>query len=194
MLFKNEKSGKYPFVELMKPKEFTAVLSLRIHQNSDPSFNENLSTKRNLMNEQKTVPQEQQSYPPLRTLADAVRYFIQSMDIDMLYTLLDDKITYQEFHRNEFLLKLERVMEDFKSHGDTFLNAVEGRCGDCYKEKTGYLFIGNNSKRYMNLLFDLDKGEITDLFECSNFKTQFKFRHLTRRVYVDPNNRIFNLF
>jgi hypothetical protein len=79
-------------------------------------------------------------------------------------------------------------MEDFKSHGDTFLNAVEGRCGDCYKEKTGYLFIGNNSKRYMNLLFDLDKGEITDLFECSNFKTQFKFRHLTKRVYVDPNN------
>ena len=36
------------------------------------------------MNEQKTVPQEQQSYPPLRTLADAVRYIIQSMDTDML--------------------------------------------------------------------------------------------------------------
>jgi hypothetical protein len=141
-----------------------------------------------MMNENKTLPIEQQSYPPLRTLADAVRYFIQSMDTDMLYTLLDDKITYQDFNRNEFILKLERLMEDFKSNGDTFLNAVEGRCGDCYKEKTGYMFIGNNSKRYMNLLFDLDKGEITDLFECSNFKTQFKFRHLTKRVYVDPKN------
>lgn len=140
------------------------------------------------MNENKTLTSEQASYPPLRSLSDAVRYFIQSMDIDMLYTLLDDKITYQDFHRNEFLLKLERVMEDFKSNGDTFLNAVEGRCGDCYKEKSGYLFIGNNSKRYMNLLFDLEKGEITDLFECSNFITQFKFRHLTRRVYIDPNN------
>jgi hypothetical protein len=43
------------------------------------------------MNQNKTMPQEQQSYPPLRSIADAVRYFIQSMDIDMLYTLLDDK-------------------------------------------------------------------------------------------------------
>lgn len=146
------------------------------------------------MNENKTLTSEQASYPPLRNLADAVRYFIQSMDVDMLYNLLDDKITYQDFHRNEFLLKLERVMEDFKSNGDTFLNAVEGRCGDCYKEKSGYLFIGNNSERYMNLLFDLDKGEITDLFECSNFITQFKFRHLTRRVYIDPNNRISSRF
>ena len=141
------------------------------------------------MNENTSLRAEQTSYPPLRTLTDAVRYFIQSMDVDMLYNLLDDKITYQDFHRNEFLLKLERVMEDFKSNGDTFLNALEGRCGDCYKEKSGYLFIGNNSKRYMNLLFDLDKGEITDLFECSNFITQFKFRHLTQRVYVDPLNR-----
>ncbi|MFM6935174.1 MAG: hypothetical protein ACKOXP_06995 [Flavobacteriales bacterium] len=141
------------------------------------------------MNENTSISSEAASYPPLRSLADAVRYFMQSMDIDMLYTLLDDQLTYQEFHRNEFLLKLERVMEDFKSNGDTFLNAIEGRCGDCYKDKSGYLFVGNNSKRYMNLLFDLEKGEIKDLFECSNFKTQFKFRHLTQRIYIDPLNR-----
>ena len=50
------------------------------------------------MNENKTLTSEQASYPPLRNLADAVRYFIQSMDVDMLYNLLDDVIALETPH------------------------------------------------------------------------------------------------
>jgi len=124
-------------------------------------------------------------YPPLRTRVSAVRYFIQTMDIEMLYEILDDKITYQDFSRNEFLLKLERAFEDFKTNGDTFLNAIEGRCGQCSKDKTGFLFVGNISRRYMNLLFDLNNNEIKDLYECSNFRTNFDSDNFTRRVWID---------
>ena len=128
---------------------------------------------------------EKTTYPPLRNQADAVRYFIQTMDIEMLYLILDDKITYQNFSRNEFLLKLERVITDFKTNGDTFLNAIEGRCSQCSKDKSGFLFVGNNSKMFMNLLFDLSSGEVKDLYECSNFKTNFDRKNFTKRLWID---------
>jgi hypothetical protein len=138
------------------------------------------------MIEKNTKPNDVKSiYPPLRTQADAVRYFIQTMDIEMLYLILDDKITYQDFPRNEFLLKLERVIADFKKNGDTFLQAIEGRCGQCSKDKSGFLFVGNNSKMYMNLLFDLSNGQIKDLYECSSFKTNFERQNFTKRLWID---------
>jgi hypothetical protein len=107
------------------------------------------------------------------------------MDTDMLYFVLNNDITYQDMPRNEFILKLERAIEKFKAKGDTFLNAIEGRCGQCSKEKTGFLFVGNNSKMYMNLLFDLENGEIKDLYECSNFKTNYDRSNFTKRLWID---------
>ena len=129
--------------------------------------------------------QNKNQYPPLRTKANAVRYFIQTMDIEMLYFILDDEIAYQDFSKNEFLLKLEHVFEDLKTHGDTFLNAIEGRCGQCSKDKTGFLFVGNNSRRYMNLLFDQSNGEIKDLYECSSFRTSFDYSNFSKRLWID---------
>jgi hypothetical protein len=123
-------------------------------------------------------------YPPLRKQADAVRYFIQTMDIEMLYFILDEEKSYQDFTRNEFLFRLEQVINDFKSAGDTFLNAIEGRCNKCFKNKTGFLFVGNNSKNYMNLLFDVDNNKITDLFECTNFKTNFDSSNFSKRFWI----------
>jgi len=146
------------------------------------------------MIENNTKSQEEKTtYPPLRNQADAVRYFIQTMDIEMLYLILDEKMTLQDFPRNLFLLKLERVIADFKANGDTFLNTIEGRCNNCFKDKTGFLFVGNNSRRYMNLLFDLNNNDIKDLYECSSFKTNFDNSDLTERVWIDKSLNFLDL-
>jgi hypothetical protein len=125
--------------------------------------------------------------------AQLVLKCIQEMNIEALYYLLDVERTYQDWQRNEFILKLERVMEKFEANGDTYLNAVQGSCGgSCSKGQNGYLFIGNNSKNYMNLLFVEEDLQLTDLYECSLFRTQFENIELRQRYYLD--NRIFNLF
>jgi hypothetical protein len=122
-----------------------------------------------------------------------VRKCIQEMNIEALYYLLDVERTYQDWQRNEFILKLERVMEKFEANSDTYLNAVQGSCGgSCSKGQNGYLFIGNNSKNYMNLLFVEEELQLTDLYECSLFRTQFENIELRQRYYID--NRIFNFF
>lgn len=125
--------------------------------------------------------------------AQLVLKCIQEMNIEALYYLLDVEHTYQDWQRNEFILKLERVMEKFEANGDTYLNAVQGSCGgSCSKGQNGYLFIGNNSKNYMNLLFVEEELQLTDLYECSLFRTKFENIELRQRYYLD--NRIFNLF
>jgi hypothetical protein len=106
-------------------------------------------------------------------------FFIFPKPLPVLKTRVED------FSKNEFLLKLEHVFEDLKTHGDTFLNAIEGRCGQCSKDKTGFLFFGNNSRRYMNLLFDRSNGEIKDLYECSSFRTSFDSDNFTERLFID---------
>lgn len=136
---------------------------------------------------QETAPQTQM------TSAQLVLKCIQAMNTEALYLLLEVDRTYQDWKRNEFILKLERVMKKFEAAGDTYLNAVQGACGgSCSKGQNGYLFIGNNSKNYMNLLFVEDELQLTDLYECSLFKTQFENLELQKRYYID--NRIIDFF
>lgn len=118
--------------------------------------------------------------------AQLVLKCIQELNIEALYYLLDIERTYQDWQRNEFILKLERVMEKFEANGDTYLNAVQGSCGgSCSKGQNGYLFIGNNSKNYMNLLFVEEELQLTDLYECSLFRTKFENIELRQRYYID---------
>ena len=127
------------------------------------------------------------------TNAQLVLKCIQAMNTEALYLLLDVERTYQDWKRNEFILKLERVMEKFEADGDTYLNAVQGACGgSCSKGQNGYLFIGNNSKNYMNLLFVEEELQLTDLYECSLFRTKFENLSLGKRYYID--NRIIAFF
>ena len=127
------------------------------------------------------------------TNAQLVLKCIQAMNTEALYILLDVERTYQDWKRNEFILKLERVMEKFEADGDTYLNAVQGACGgSCSKGQNGYLFIGNNSKNYMNLLFVEEELQLTDLYECSLFRTKFENLELQKRYYID--NRMSDFF
>lgn len=138
------------------------------------------------MQQQELTKTNQDIHRSQITNAQLVLKCIQEMNVEALYYLLDVERTYQDWQRNEFILKLERVIEKFEANGDTYLNAVQGSCGgSCSKGQNGYLFIGNNSKNYMNLLFVEEELQLTDLYECSLFRTQFENIELRKRYYID---------
>ena len=140
-------------------------------------------------------PLETQAQSSITSTATVVLKCIQAMNTEALYYLLDQERSYQDWQRNEFILKLEYLMRQFKADGDTYLNAVQGSCGgNCSKGQNGYLFIGNNSKNYMNLLFVEDQLELQDLYECSLFRTNFKNLELKKRYYIDPKTARMNRF
>jgi len=131
---------------------------------------------------------------PLKTLDDAVRHFIQDMDFDMVQLLLKDIPEEEPGEIELFLLRLERALEYFKDQGDTHLNVVQGKCTSCYPKSTGFSFVGNVSKCYMNLIFHHNcKGHL-DVMECNQFKTSFTAKNPGKRVYLeDESFRLFTL-
>jgi hypothetical protein len=121
----------------------------------------------------------------LTTQRDAIKYFIEKMDIEMIDMILSNENTYQDLPKETFIQKLSSAFNEFKKHGDDYLEAHSGQCNNCFTDKTGYIFIGNNSNNYMSILFDVVAGEIKDLAECSDFKTNNPHLKLNERVFID---------
>jgi hypothetical protein len=108
----------------------------------------------------------------LKTQADAILYFLQNLDIDMVNSILEDNRTYQDFPKKKFINKLDDAMDDFLNSGDTFLHKHSGFCNseECNFMCRGYSFIGNNSSNYIDLIFEIKDNVIQDIYECTKFK------------------------
>ncbi|MES2565497.1 MAG: hypothetical protein V4565_01445 [Bacteroidota bacterium] len=117
----------------------------------------------------------------------AIQHFIERMDIEMIDAFLDNNKTYQDFKKYLFISKLQKAFEQFSDSGDTHLFSIEGKCNSCDKTKTGYSFIGNNSNKYMNVIFDVTDGKINDLYECSDFQNHKSNLILKERVHIDDD-------
>lgn len=117
----------------------------------------------------------------------AIKHFIEKMDIEMVNVFLDNDKKYHGIEKYLFISKLQKAFETFIDRGDTQLFAVEGSCNSCYKIKNGYTFIGNNTNNYMSIIFDMEGNKIKDLSECRNFKSKQTNLNLKERIYIDNN-------
>lgn len=123
------------------------------------------------------------------TQAEAVIYYIQEMDVDMVDQILDEKMTLQDLPKQEFIAKLENVVTTLKQHKNTEILSYPGFCNsdDCPNTcKGGYAFVGNVSGHHFNLIFEVSNGNVQDLFECEQFEL-LNSTNLTRtqRLYID---------
>ena len=123
----------------------------------------------------------------LKTQADAVLYFLQRMDIEMVSDILDHDRTYQGFEKIIFIHKLGVAINELIATGDTFLNCYSGFCNaeDCNYKCSGYSFIGNNSKNYIDLIMDIKGGVVHDIYECSEFKNLGAGFQKKNRIKID---------
>lgn len=115
----------------------------------------------------------------------AIQHFIEKMDIEMIDAFLDNDKTYQDFEKYLFISKLQQAFETFANRGDTLLLPFEGSCNSCDKTKTGFTFIGNNSRNYMSIVFVTADNKINDLYECIDFKNNQINLKLKERIYID---------
>jgi hypothetical protein len=113
-----------------------------------------------------------QNYSDLKTQADAVIYFIQQLDIEMVDMILEEDRRYQDYKKNIFIQKLDTAFNTFIEAGDTFLNRYNGFCNSekCNYKSKGCSFIGNNSGQYFDLITDVKNGEVQDIYQCHEFK------------------------
>lgn len=108
----------------------------------------------------------------LASQLDAVLYFMQRMDEDMLKLILEDCYTYQDLDKRTFLKKLTNVFDAFEEEGNTFLNIYEGKCNfaACSNNNCkGFSFVGNQSNDYMDLIIEIREDKVFDIYECYDF-------------------------
>jgi len=122
---------------------------------------------------------------PLNTVEDALRHFIQVIDLDMVKMLLDTLPEEDPGDHDRLLIQLDRAFGYFKSQGDEQLNVIQGKCRKCYPKSQGFMFVGNKSKAYMFLLFYREGSGILSIFECDEFKTPIAISNSNKRVYLN---------
>ena len=112
----------------------------------------------------------------LNTQAEAILYFLQRLDINMVSCILEDIYTYQNFEKSLFVKKLGVALDEFIEGGDTYLNRYSGFCNakTCNYKCNGFTFVGNNSGNYFNLIIDINEGVVQDIYECFFFKRENK--------------------
>ena len=59
---------------------------------------------------------------PLQTQADAVLYYIERLDNDMLKLILDEDYLDKEFDKKTFINNIANAFDKFLETGNTFLN------------------------------------------------------------------------
>lgn len=109
---------------------------------------------------------------PLKTNADAVFYFLERMDSNMLNLILDKNLPYQDYEKKIFVKKLSYAFDEFISRGNTHLNRFEGKCTSniCNNANClGFSFVGNSTQDYMDLILEIKNNKVTDIYECSKF-------------------------
>ena len=110
-----------------------------------------------------------------------------TMDIDTLHLHLKDYY-YQDAPKDVFLIQLEKVFLNFQHAGDTELLMYEGKCNgkscsNCGKK--GYRFVGNNSKNYLDLIFETEGDNILDIYSCAIFHSKEKIKKLKYKKHIN---------
>jgi len=124
--------------------------------------------------------------PALKTQLDAVVYFFTKMDSEMISSLLDDQLTYQDYSKHLFVRKLGDLFFEFSQLGDFLLLVEKGECYGCSCGLSGYSFIGNKSRSFVDIVFMSDeKGNITDIYECGEFFNKRSKYRKKNKLYLD---------
>jgi hypothetical protein len=119
---------------------------------------------------------------------DLIVESFQKMDSTMLEILLDESRTYQDATKEVFLEKLNEAFSNLRDNGDTLLSSNKGFCNsnECSnKGCKGYSFVGNKSKKHIDLIFEELDDEVKDIYHCSGFETIDKSVETGNLIYID---------
>lgn len=131
---------------------------------------------------------------PQRNYIQSILSYFTSMDISNLRLHLKNDCTYEETTKEIFLNEIEAIFEAHRNSGDAklllFPGACAGKtCDNCSKK--GYRFVGNHSKNYMDLLFEIEGDDIKDIYSCAEFKTNSESKDLGTKadIYINLDDR-----
>ena len=131
---------------------------------------------------------------PLQTQADAVLYYIERLDNDMLKLILDTDYVNKEFDKKAFINNIANAFDKFLETGNTFLNRYEGKCNSDICSNTncvGYSFVGNKTNDYIDLIVEIKNDKVIDIYECNQFENVDKDFFKNQKITIDSITDLF---
>lgn len=118
---------------------------------------------------------------------------MKSLDIKRIENKLENNKKYHGLEKNIFINKLDKAFKQFILSGDSKLQYFKGKCNNelCSFDYTGCTFIGNKSRNFMNLIMKFENGNLCDIFECRNFKTDNIHLKKNQRIKIDESDSDF---
>jgi len=110
------------------------------------------------------------------------------LDIEMFKEFYIHTEDYKNSKRLFLLKDMGIAFNKFLELGDSHLEPNLGVCNRCNKGCHGHVLVGNESKNYMNLLFENDVDKIIGVAECADLITTNKIKGLKKRIYLHEYN------
>lgn len=105
--------------------------------------------------------------PEVKSYVIDVLEAFQHMDDHKLNTLLVDELRYENLDKKDFIYQQKNIFSIFKNAGDTFLELSTNICTGCLCSEPVFVLTGNTSNKKYAIYMQFTKGEITDVFRCS---------------------------
>lgn len=127
-------------------------------------------------------------------IQNILHYFSQ-LDWDRIYFYLKEEYSYQDTSKDIFLSKVKKIFQKLINEGDTELILLKGECKSDVCDncgKSGYRFIGNKSRNYIDLIVEASDDDIFDIFYCDDFSTEtdsgeLKYGHF---IIIDEDEQV----
>jgi hypothetical protein len=131
----------------------------------------------------------------LNSQASAVSHYIKNLDIDMIETLLDGDLTYQDFTKSTFIQKFGIAFDEFIQAGDSELDISNGFCSEfiCNNQCSGFRFSSKSSGLYFDLIIEIEDGKVIDIYECNSFLCLSSDTNAYKRVRIDRRDFKINI-
>ncbi len=103
---------------------------------------------------------------------EALLFFLCDLRMDMVDMVLANNRSYNDASKEVFIEKLSALIAEFKREGDTKFIPIAGKCTckSCHNGESGYRFIGNKSRNYLDLIIQTDNDDqVLDIAYCPNF-------------------------
>lgn len=118
---------------------------------------------------------------------DAVIHFISKFDLEMIDAILDEQYNYNDYGKDELLYNLKVVFRQYAEEGDDYLEVNKNSCDCSLKDEcnSAVTFVGNNSRRFLDLIIETKNEQVVDIYECTSMKDDYSLITNRKRIFLD---------
>ncbi len=119
------------------------------------------------------------------TVKSDFAHFFSNLNSIGLASLLKDDILYDELSKDDWIALFEKQFESFKRNNIHYLEPIVGVCTGCKKGCSGYTFLDEVDRFYVDLVIEVNKEGTIDFTECVHLKNEIVLPNKMEQIFIN---------